>query len=68
MLGANDRAAKLDAILEEMSMKIVIASCGNLPDWEVDDQALYDVLANRDVEFDIVAWDRLDVDWGLYFV
>lgn len=47
-------------------MKVAIASCGNLPDWEVDDQALYDALARSGVAFDIVPWDQYGVDWGHY--
>lgn len=44
-------------------MKIVLASCHNLPDWEVDDHRFHLELKQQNIPFEIHPWDA-DVDWS----
>lgn len=46
-------------------MRIALASCSNLPDWEVDDQPLHAALRARGVEVVQPAWDDPAFDWSL---
>ena len=43
-------------------MKIAIASCRELPEWEVDDRPLVEALEGLGVEVSVVAWDS-PVEW-----
>ncbi len=45
-------------------MRIALASCSNLPEWEVDDRPLHAALAGRGVETAQPAWDDADFDWA----
>lgn len=46
-------------------MKIAIATCADLPDWEKDDLPFFAALEKRQLDFDIVAWDG-EIDWSQY--
>ena len=46
-------------------MKIALASCANLPDWEIDDQPLIDEFRESGVDISIPAWDQ-DIDWSIF--
>ena len=45
-------------------MRIALATCSNLPDWEVDDRPLHDALRQRDVDIAEPAWDDESVNWS----
>lgn len=45
--------------------KIALASCHNLPDWEVDDRPFHAALAARGADFAVVPWDA-EVDWAQF--
>ena len=45
-------------------MPIALATCVDLPSWEVDDLPLHAALADRGVEVYQPAWDDPAVDWG----
>jgi glutathione synthase/RimK-type ligase-like ATP-grasp enzyme len=47
-------------------MRIALATCSELPAHEVDDLALHRALERRGVDFELVAWDEADVDWGAF--
>jgi hypothetical protein len=47
-------------------MRIALATCAKLPDWEVDDRPLHEALARRGVEAARPAWDDSSVDWGAF--
>lgn len=44
-------------------MRIALATCSNLPDWEVDDQPLHAALRRRGVEIAHPVWDDRAVPW-----
>ncbi|NVK22286.1 MAG: hypothetical protein HWD86_07185 [Kangiellaceae bacterium] len=46
-------------------MKIAIASCANLPDWEIDDHMFFQTLTQQDIEYQVLAWDS-DTDWAQF--
>ncbi len=46
-------------------MRLALASCSDLPDWEVDDQPLHGALRALGHEVHGPAWDA-DVDWSLF--
>lgn len=46
-------------------MKIAIASCSNLPDWEHDDETFFETLTSHQIEYQVVAWDA-DIDWSQF--
>ena len=46
------------------AMHIALATCSNLPDWEVDDRPLHEALRGRDVEFSQPSWDDAAFDWS----
>lgn len=46
-------------------MKIAIASCKDLPEWEVDDQPLFESLKKHSIEYQVVAWDAA-IDWSQF--
>jgi hypothetical protein len=43
-----------------------LATCHNLPAWEVDDQPLFDALSARGVPYERPVWSDPDVDWSKY--
>jgi len=45
-------------------MRIALASCRDLPDWEVDDAPLHEALRRRGAEVLCPAWDDGDFDWA----
>ncbi len=45
-------------------MRIALATCSNLPDWEVDDTPLHDAFAAAGVEIARPAWDDDGFDWS----
>ena len=45
-------------------MRIALATCNTLPDWEVDDQPLHEALEQRRVRIDRPAWDDFSYDWS----
>ncbi len=47
-------------------MRIAIATCSDLPGWEVDDAPLFEALTRRDIDFDLAVWDDPNVDWSTY--
>ncbi|MED5373978.1 MAG: hypothetical protein VX899_23370 [Myxococcota bacterium] len=44
-------------------MRIALATCQELPDWEVDDHPLHAAFRARGVELSIPVWDDPQVDW-----
>lgn len=49
-------------------MKIALATCTELPDWEHDDEPLHAALAGRGAELAHPSWDDDAVDWTAYDV
>lgn len=47
-------------------MRIALATCSDLPDWEVDDRPLHAALEARAVDLSQPAWDDPDVDWASF--
>jgi len=47
-------------------MRIALATCSNLPDWEVDDRPLWRAFAARGVEAILTVWDDAAVEWSLF--
>lgn len=45
-------------------MRIALATCSDLPDWEVDDRHLHEALSARGADLFHPAWDAPDFDWG----
>ncbi|MCB9700981.1 MAG: hypothetical protein H6711_03755 [Myxococcales bacterium] len=45
-------------------MRVAIASCRDLPGWEVDDRPLYAALRGRGVDLEIIPWDDPMVNWA----
>jgi len=43
-----------------------LATCHNLPDWEVDDQSLFDALDELGIAFERPVWSDSTVDWSRY--
>ena len=46
-------------------MKIVLASCQNLPDWEIDDHSFHQELIRQGIAFEVHPWDA-DIDWSRF--
>ena len=46
--------------------RLALASCRDLPDWEVDDLPFHRALGARGVEFIQSAWDAPDMDWATF--
>ena len=44
-------------------MRIAVATCSKLPDWEVDDRPLHAALRARGVDMVRPAWDDREFDW-----
>ena len=47
-------------------MRLGLATCRDLPDWEVDDRPLHERLLARGVELEHPVWDDGTVDWTDY--
>ena len=47
-------------------MRIALATCSNLPDWEIDDHAFWKALEHEGIDFDCVVWDKALVNWANY--
>lgn len=47
-------------------MRIALATCDELPEWEVDDRLLHDALRSHEVDFDQPSWSDRTVDWSAY--
>lgn len=47
-------------------MRLALATCADLPDWEVDDRPLHAALADRGVRVAQPVWDDPSVDWGQF--
>ena len=47
-------------------MRIGLATCRDLPDWEVDDRPLHDALTARGVDLHHPVWDDPTVDWDAF--
>jgi glutathione synthase/RimK-type ligase-like ATP-grasp enzyme len=47
-------------------MYIGVATCSDLPGWEIDDQPLFDAMEQRGVEYSLVEWDDPEVDWAAF--
>ena len=45
---------------------IALASCRDLPDWEVDDLPLHAAVVARGMELHTPAWDSPDLDWDQF--
>ncbi len=45
--------------------RVAIASCKDLPDWELDDLSFFQTLTEYGVEYEILPWDSA-VDWSQY--
>jgi glutathione synthase/RimK-type ligase-like ATP-grasp enzyme len=46
------------------AMRIALATCTDLPDWEVDDRPLHEALVARGVDLFHPTWDDADFDWS----
>jgi glutathione synthase/RimK-type ligase-like ATP-grasp enzyme len=47
-------------------MVIGVATCSDLPGWEIDDQPLFDVMKRQGVTYSLVEWDDPAVDWASF--
>ncbi|MCB9852861.1 MAG: hypothetical protein H6819_07175 [Phycisphaerales bacterium] len=47
-------------------MKIALATCTTLPDWEVDDRPLEAAFRAAGVEIATPAWDDATIDWSIF--
>ena len=47
-------------------MRIALATCRDLPGWEIDDGPLHAALEARGIRFDHTVWNDPDVDWASY--
>lgn len=45
-------------------MRIALASCADLPDWEVDDRPLHAALRDRGADLHVLPWDAPAVRWA----
>jgi len=50
----------------DLLMRIAIATCRNLPDWEVDDTPLFEAFAARDIDAPAIIWDDPGVEWSTF--
>ena len=44
-------------------MRLALATCSNLPDWEVDDAPFHQAIVNAGIELERPVWDDPKVDW-----
>ncbi len=47
-------------------MRLALATCSNLPTWEVDDRPLHEALVRRSAELHRPAWDDPTIDWAAF--
>jgi len=47
-------------------MNIALATCTELPGWEVDDHPFHQALRDRDVRFTLAAWEDPTVQWASF--
>ena len=47
-------------------MYIGVATCSDLPGWEIDDQPLFDAMDRKGLEYSLAEWDDPDVDWSAF--
>ncbi|MBG85094.1 MAG: hypothetical protein CMJ40_11195 [Phycisphaerae bacterium] len=47
-------------------MRIALATCEELPEWEVDDRPLHEALHANGVDFDHACWSDRSVEWSAY--
>ena len=47
-------------------MNIALATCTELPGWEVDDKPFHQALDARDISFTLAAWDDPSVQWDRF--
>lgn len=47
-------------------MRIALATCEDLPEWEVDDRPFHEALRSRHIDFDQPCWSDPKVDWSSY--
>jgi glutathione synthase/RimK-type ligase-like ATP-grasp enzyme len=47
-------------------MYIAIATCSDLPGWEIDDRPIFDALDRKAIEYSLVEWDDDEVDWSAF--
>ena len=47
-------------------LRVALASCSNLPDWEVDDRPLHEACAELGLDARVLAWDDPSVDWAAF--
>jgi hypothetical protein len=48
------------------AMRVALATCSNLPDWEVDDRPLHEAFVARGIEIAQPVWDDPEVDWPCF--
>ena len=44
-------------------MRLALATCSNLPDWEVDDLPFHQAIVDAGIEMERPIWDDPAVDW-----
>ena len=47
-------------------MRIALATCEDLPEWEVDDRPLHEAIRSHRIDFDQPCWSDSTVDWSGY--
>ena len=47
-------------------MRLALATCSTVPDWEIDDRVFHAELAVRGVDAPQVAWDDPKIDWSAF--
>src|SRR5262245_15346280 len=47
-------------------MRLALATCTTVPDWEVDDRSFHAALAARRIDAPQVSWDDRNVDWSAF--
>ena len=47
----------------QQPLKIALATCSTLPEWEVDDEPFFQALKNQNIEIFHPCWDDSDFDW-----
>ena len=47
-------------------MKLALATCATVPDWEVDDRVFHVALADRGVDARQAVWDDPAIDWNAF--
>src|SRR5262245_37487461 len=47
-------------------MRLALATCSSVPDWEIDDRVFHAALAARMIDAPQVVWDARNVDWPAF--